>query len=347
MSSRTPRLPWRRWAAFLPLALVIIGLSSYSATAASALTPPSSTCNFVVSAATWKLQGNCDSTDTIFIPSGVTVDGLGWTITPHDFVGSAVLQANHGAVIVKRLNIVYGDLATSSCVNGINLNGAWGQITRTTIEMWDWCGDGINVYLAGTPHPIEISLNHINGWAEGDGINTGGGAAQMTIMNNVLAGTSNAGDGINLYVRTALVDSNTIHGGGDEAIEVKLGKVTIQRNTIYDVDEAVEIEPAYPAAIIGAQILNNSLTVRRVGIEFDVECNEQVLNALIKGNFITWDTSRSRDEAIDFDASTCTNVTSGIIDGTVIQENTFTGWGDDVYETNRGTNTTKIGNIFS
>ena len=125
-------------AGFLP-----IGLTGGSVTAAAA-DPP--TCALPAPVAgVITLTSDCDTTQTLMIPNGVTLNGAGHTITAHDLTpgspsdNTVVLENATGAtsMSIENLTIVGnftpGVPGCRTTLNGIWFNGAGGSVTNTTV----------------------------------------------------------------------------------------------------------------------------------------------------------------------------------------------------------------------
>ena len=102
-------------------------------------------CIFVTHGNRYKLKNNCETTQTILIPDGMTLDGRGHTITAKDpdgghFLGAVVMNGGDEAN-VKNLKIYADNLAavcdpsspTDTRLRGILFNGASGVIENNKV----------------------------------------------------------------------------------------------------------------------------------------------------------------------------------------------------------------------
>ena len=91
------------------------------------------------------LTGDCDTTATLTIPNGVTLNGAGHTITAHDVtpgtpsIDGAVLTNAAGATSMSIENLtIMGNFTPGvpgcrGTLNGISFNGAGGSVTNVTV----------------------------------------------------------------------------------------------------------------------------------------------------------------------------------------------------------------------
>ncbi|MCB9450949.1 MAG: right-handed parallel beta-helix repeat-containing protein [Anaerolineaceae bacterium] len=156
--------------------VLFLGVSSVSA---------DTTCTFTADGTTLRLDGNCTTDSTIFVPDGFTLDGNGYTITGVDpigghFVGAVV--ANGGTVAhVHNLGVTVSGLANvcdagADRLRGIMFEGASGSIVGNTVfginQGPSGCQEGNAIEIRNEPfdgsHPntqyVEIAHNTLVDW---------------------------------------------------------------------------------------------------------------------------------------------------------------------------------------
>lgn len=162
-------------------------------------------CTFTTAGTTMKLDADCTTDATIFIPDGFTLDGRKHTITAVDPVGGhfvgAVVQ-NAGAVAnVKNLGVTASNLANvcdagALRLRGIMLEGASGTIEKNTVtginQGASGCQEGNAIEVRNAPfdgtHPntmtVVIRRNTVDDYQK-TGIVTNGDVNAMIEKNDV------------------------------------------------------------------------------------------------------------------------------------------------------------------
>lgn len=200
-----------------------------------------SACHFSTSGPTWNLLGDCETTSTILIPQGLTLDGNGYTITAKDPAGGHFLGAvikNGGTVAgVVDLTVTAAGLADvcdagNDRLRGILFEGASGTISGNTVsgvrQGLSGCQEGNAIEARNSPFAgetgtvvvgpdvaVTISNNTVSNYMK-NGI-TANGAVSATITGNMVTGdgpiTYTAQNGIQVgFGATATVKSNTVTG---------------------------------------------------------------------------------------------------------------------------------------
>ncbi|MBN1121560.1 MAG: right-handed parallel beta-helix repeat-containing protein [Anaerolineae bacterium] len=180
----------------LPLLLLMVLVPAVSA---------ANTCTFNEKGATWRLDSDCTTDETILIPDGITLDGVNHEITAVDpsgghFVG-AVVQNEGSTAYVTRLHINTADLANvcdsgDDRLRGIMFEGASGSITHSTIvginQGASGCQEGNGIEIRNEPfdgtHPgtitVEISHNTVEDYQK-TGI-VANGDVEVSIHHNAI-----------------------------------------------------------------------------------------------------------------------------------------------------------------
>jgi hypothetical protein len=198
-------------------------------------------CHFTTNGSTWDLEGDCETTSTILIPNGLTLDGNGYTITAKDpagghFLGAVIRNGGTTAGVVN-LTVTSSGLADAcdagdNRLRGILFDGASGVISGNTVtgvrQGLSGCQEGNaiearNAPFAGETGPVTvgpdvnvtISNNTVTNYMK-NGITTNG-AVNATITGNLVTGdgpiTYTAQNGIQVgFGATAIVKSNTVSG---------------------------------------------------------------------------------------------------------------------------------------
>lgn len=183
------------FALFLLLSLMVLGSGSALA---------DTTCSFTLQNAQMKLDGNCVTDETIYVPDGKTLDGQWHTITAQDPVGGhfvgAVVQNEGGTANVKNLTINTSNLANvcdsgDDRLRGIYFKNAGGSITYNTVR-------NINQGNSGCQEGNAIE-------ARNDGPDT----VNVTIRHNTISAYQKTGIVANLNVN-ATVEYNDVRGFG-------------------------------------------------------------------------------------------------------------------------------------
>ncbi len=228
-------------------------------------TASADSCDFSTTGTTLILQNDCTTDQTILVPTGMTLDGAGNTITAVDpvnghFVGAVVANAGASANVTN-LTVTTFQLA-DVCdggvdrLRGIMLDGASGSITNNTLvgikQGASGCQEGSAIEVRNAPftgaHPAikaaTISGNTISDYQK-TGILTNGDVL-ATITNNTVTGAGPidyiAQNGIQVgFGASATVKGNTVSGNwytpvSDVACGVLLyqaGGVKASSNTLF------------------------------------------------------------------------------------------------------------------
>ncbi len=277
------------------------------------------TCTFTTSGTNYRLNANCTTDATIAVPSGLTLDGMGKTITVNDpvaghFLGAAVRTAGPTGS-VKNLNIVFA-VSASVCETGGNMlvgilfEGTSGRIDGTTVTgaRRPGCDEGDGIVVRNAPfdgmHPATKSVNIGHSTVRGsrrNGIAIRGDVASdiyfSKVASDLLSAPYNAGiviaDGA-----TGLLRDNTVvfAAGGHWAILIdEANGVSVNRNKILGANVGIGIQAGCfraPTAN-GNQLTNNDLQLNAYGIVIaplafaaDSQCDSQANNNLVRYNKI-------------------------------------------------------------
>ncbi len=128
---------------------LILGAGGLSLSAASLASADSTTtvngCTFETSATTWTLLSNCDSTQQIDLPAGITLDGDNFTISPTFTITDST---NNSAIgIVTANNVTVKDLSIDGSREGLLPNKQ--GVPKGTLH-------GINVYVSSG-----VKIDHV------------------------------------------------------------------------------------------------------------------------------------------------------------------------------------------
>jgi hypothetical protein len=199
-----------------------------------------SNCHFTTTGDTMSLDGDCQTSSTILIPNGMTLDGNNHTITAIDPAGGHFLGAvikNGGATAsVIDLNVTASALTNvcdggSDRLRGILSDGASGTISNNTVtgvrQGLSGCQEGNAIEARNEPFseagPVEVGPDvNVTIWNntvsnyQKNGI-TVDGAVIATVTGNVVTGDGPANyiaqNGIQIgFGGTATVRSNTVSG---------------------------------------------------------------------------------------------------------------------------------------
>jgi parallel beta-helix repeat protein len=184
--------------AVLLLALLLLGTSPAYAT---------TTCTFTTTGKTMKLDADCTTDATIFIPNGFTLNGNGHTITgidpPGDHFRGAVVQNGGATANVRNLTVTVSGLA-NVCDNGVDrlrgilFEGASGSIMNSKAlninQGASGCQEGNGIEARNEPfdgtHPatkVVKILNNVVTAYQKTGI-IGNGDVSVIVRDNTVTG---------------------------------------------------------------------------------------------------------------------------------------------------------------
>ena len=192
-------------------------------------------CTFTVSGTTMTLVADCQTSETIFVPDGFTLDGDGHTITAVDpsdghFVGGVVENEGDEAHVTD-VTITASGLAdvcdaADDRLRGILFDGASGSITGTVVtginQGASGCQEGNGIEARNAPFDttgpdVEVTItgNTVVDYQK-NGI-TANGSVVATIAGNTVTGAGPvdyiAQNGIQIgFGGTALVSDNVVSG---------------------------------------------------------------------------------------------------------------------------------------
>jgi hypothetical protein len=183
ISRRTHGVKNKVFVAVSTLGLVLSagGLSLTMAGSASATTLTAiSGCVFAESGNVWTLQSNCNSTQEIVVPAGVTLDGDDYTISPA-FPKSG--NSNNTAVGVLTNNVTIQNLTIDGTngpsLHGINVYNSTGvTLDEVTVKNMDHTGIVVNSSVVSVSKVTTVN----NRW---NGINVDQKTSQAAILNIV------------------------------------------------------------------------------------------------------------------------------------------------------------------
>ncbi len=192
-------------------------------------------CTFTTASNTMTLDADCQTTVTIPVPNGITLNGAGHTIMAVDPAGGhflgAVVKNGGAAANVTNLHLTASGLADvcdggDDRLRGILFDGANGSITNNTVagvrQGLSGCQEGTAIEVRNAPFDntgsdknVTISGNSVSNYQK-NGI-TANGSVAATISGNVIVGdgpiTYIAQNGIQVgFGATATVKSNTVSG---------------------------------------------------------------------------------------------------------------------------------------
>jgi hypothetical protein len=262
----------RRTVYGLSAVIVVVSTSlAWAWPAAAAPDPPITTCAGTTVGTTFTLTANCDTTSTLTVPDGFTVNGAGHTITAHDpttggFSGPVVTNAaGSTAMTITDLTIQGTGFAVDCAVGslyGILFNDASGSVSNVHvagITQHSGCGYGSAIRanaLAGTARTVTITgavlTVNVSGSTVGppdtlppaggsqNGVQYGVGGAGGTFTGNTVYGSgygSAADDSTAILAFAAAnltISGNTLTGAGTDvgiAVDNSTG-ITIENNNI-------------------------------------------------------------------------------------------------------------------
>jgi hypothetical protein len=186
-------------------------VTALAATAVLAASPAGAapTCQFTTHGSMMELTANCVTTATISVPSGMTLNGGGHTITAVDpmasqFVGPVVTNAGP-RMNVKSLTIA-GSFTNTTCnsssaslLRGVEFIGASGSIQHTAITginkgPGNTCTEGNGIAVndqTGGPYSVKIQHDTVTGF-QNYGVYAQGNVS-VTISHNTITALSSTG----------------------------------------------------------------------------------------------------------------------------------------------------------
>ncbi len=256
-------------------ALAAMALLSMTGTRPARHAEAATTCLFVTSGTTMRLQGNCTTDSSIIIPNGFTLDGQGNTITGVDplaghFTGGVV--QNGGAVAhVRRLAVTVSGLANvcdagAARLRGILFDDAGGSIQNTSVvninQGPSGCQEGnaieVRNFSSAVVRDVKITDNTITGYQK-TGI-VANGLVNARIEGNTVDGLGPVGyiarNGIQIgYGATGQVMRNTVNGNSYTGSSAVSGGILVVGGPGYGGDY-----------VTGVQIVGNTITGNDVGV---------------------------------------------------------------------------------
>jgi parallel beta-helix repeat protein len=228
---------WVRWTVLVGSAgtvAVAASLVGGGAVAWAAPDPPIATgCAGTTSGTTFTLTADCDTTATLTVPDGFTVDGAGHTITAHDpvggfFKGPVVTNASGATSMTLTDLTVRGTGFATDCTGtliGVLFNDAGGALTHVTVQditQHSGCILGINIRvnaLAGTARTVTVTGVTSTGFQRSGLVSSG----QATV--NVTGSTFGPAD----VVPAGLVAQNAVQYGVGGAGGTFTGNTVVAR----------------------------------------------------------------------------------------------------------------------
>jgi hypothetical protein len=346
--------------------LLVVGLTFAVAAPASA----STTCQFATKGANMKLLANCSTTQTISVPSGMTLNGEGHTITGLDPTGSQFvgpIVGNGGATMnVKNLTVA-GQFTNPTCnphpmplgfnpdlLRGVAIHDGSGSIKSVTITginkgPGNTCQEGNGIVVndeTGGPYAVTISNNSVTGFQD-FGVYMQGNVV-ANVKNNTAQGYSASGfqgetaiaavevPGGSIKSNTVAVPSSSVGYAGVELLESS--NVTVSTNASSGAVvayAACEINPAASNNVIK----NNNVQGASFGIQITSDsnsastCGSHANNNTVKGNTIN-----DPGGTVGINVFVCSGKTFPCqADSNVLENNTITGYSTPIG--NGGTNT--------
>jgi hypothetical protein len=201
-----------------------------------------SNCHFTTNSTTMSLDGDCQTSSTILIEDGKTLDGNNYTITAIDpagghFIGAVIKNGGETASVVD-LNVTASGLSNNTCdagndrLRGILFDGASGTISNNHVsgvrQGLSGCQEGNAIEARNSPFAgetgsvkvgpdkfVTITDNTVSNYQK-NGI-TVNGAVVATVTGNVVTGDGPvsyiAQNGIQIgFGGTATIRSNTVSG---------------------------------------------------------------------------------------------------------------------------------------
>lgn len=192
-------------------------------------------CTFTTKGSTMRLDADCTTDETIFVPDGMTLDGKGYVITAVDPVGGfkgAVVQNGGGTAHVEKLTVTASGLANlckggADRLRGIMFEGASGSISHNTVtginKGASGCQEGNAIEVRNAPfdgsHPgttmVEVGHNDLVDWQK-TGIVANGDVMVSVHHNKIFASATQdnlAANGLQLgFGALGLATQNLIYG---------------------------------------------------------------------------------------------------------------------------------------
>ena len=183
----------------LPLVVgLVLSNPSWTATLLTPDPPIATACAGTTSGTTFTLSADCDTTASLTVPDGVTVDGAGHTITAHDppvgfFTGGIITNA--GTVMnIQNLTVRGTGFAFNSCAQlvqtGIFFDEAGGTVRNVSvvdITEHSGCNFGLGIRanaLSGNPRTVTITGVTVTGYQRGGLVASG--AMTMNVSNSTV-----------------------------------------------------------------------------------------------------------------------------------------------------------------
>lgn len=232
--------------------------------------PTPTGCQFTKTATTWTLKANCTTRETIAVPSGVTLDGAGHTVTATGPIGNfdaAIVLARRNATATRVQNLtLIGSALSGPCVApreliGIRFaetSGAIDNVTISNLRLGDECGLGI-IIDGNNAADVDVTNSRMSGMLGGIGYLEATGA----IENNVLI-DNGLGILASRAFSTVLVRSNQIQGE-ERGIEIfESPSATVSDNTVTGVGGVGIL--FWSSTATNAGIDNNTIATTGFGI---------------------------------------------------------------------------------
>jgi len=247
-------------------------------------------CSFTFVGTTMYLDGNCTTTETIYIPDGHILEGQGYSITALDpaaghFTGAVVANAGSSAY-VNNLTVTSSGLvnvcdAGANRLRGIMFEGASGSITHTNVvginQGNSGCQEGNAIEVRNAPfdgtHPGTVTVSITNNFVDyyqktGIVVN---GDVQVAVNNNYVGSAYLddylAANSVQLgYGAMGSVNNNTIVGNdwdgasdyvGTAVLIYAAGDVNVKKNTVIGAGTDIGVFALYSGTV---NVVNNSLT---------------------------------------------------------------------------------------
>lgn len=170
-------------------------------------------CTFTPTGSTWRLDDDCTTDATIWVPDGITLDCKGKTITAVDpagghFTGAIIQNAGSYAEVTK-CTVTTSNLANvcdggADRLRGIMFDGASGSITHNTVlninQGASGCQEGNGIEVRNAPfdgtHPntqtVDVAHNTVNDYQK-TGI-VANGDVSVSVNNNRLSDSATQDD---------------------------------------------------------------------------------------------------------------------------------------------------------
>lgn len=193
---------------------------------------PDLTCYFTTVGSTMTLNGDCETSTTILVPDGKTLDGAGNTITAVDPAGDhfrgAVIRNGGATANVTNLVVTASGLSDvcdlgADRLRGILFQGAAGTISNNTVQ-------GVRQGLSGCQEGNAIEVRN-------EPFSTGGSDVSVAITGNTVSNYQKNGITANGSV-VASITGNTVTGDGpitytaQNGIQVGFGATATVKNNV-------------------------------------------------------------------------------------------------------------------